>query len=242
MSIYDYARRSLFLAAAGAAFLVAPLSAQPGGDRATSIKPGESCPPGTTEIRPRSCMAPEEAAPSILDYRPRSTLVTPAHLVKKARYPTIDFHGHPQGMLGSVESLARLGADLDGLNVRMIIVANNVTGDDLKRTVATINASPAMKDRVRVLTGINFQNVGPGWAQRAVAQLEADVAAGAVGIGEIPKDFGQTIRKTNGSRLALDDPELDPIWQAAARLKLPVFIHTGDPQEFYQPVDYHNER
>jgi hypothetical protein len=187
-------------------------------------------------------MAPEEAAPSILDYRPRSTLVAPTHLVRKARYPAIDFHGHPNGMLGSVESLARLGADLDGLNVQMIIVANNVSGDNLKRTVATINASPAMKDRVRVLAGINFQNVGPGWAQRAVAQLEADVVAGAVGIGEIPKDFGQTIRKANGSRLALDDSELDPIWQAAARLKLPVFIHTGDPQEFYQPVDYHNER
>ena len=187
-------------------------------------------------------MAPEERAPSILDYRPRSTLVAPTHLVSKARYPAIDFHGHPNGMLGSVESLARLGADLDGLNVRMIIVANNVSGDNLKRMVATIKSSPAMKDRVRVLAGINFQNVGPGWAQRAVAQLEADVAAGAVGIGEIPKDFGQTIRKANGSRLALDDPELDPIWQAAARLKLPVFIHTGDPQEFFQPVDYHNER
>jgi len=187
-------------------------------------------------------MAPQEPAPGILDYRPRSTLVAPTHLVKTARYPAIDFHGHPQGMLGSVESLARLGADLDSLNVRMMIVANNVSGDALKRTGATISASPAMKDRVRVLTGINFQNVGPGWAERAVAQLEADVAAGAVGIGEIPKDFGQTIRKANGSRLALDDPELDPIWQAAARLKLPVFIHTGDPQEFYQKVDYNNER
>jgi predicted TIM-barrel fold metal-dependent hydrolase len=242
MSIHNHAFRALLLAVIGATLLGPALSAQPGGDRATSIKPGESCPPGTTEIRPRSCMAPEEAAPSILDYRPRSTLVAPTHLVSKARYPAIDFHGHPNGMLGSVESLARLGADLDGLNVRMIIVANNVSGDNLKRTIATINASPAMKDRVRVLAGINFQNVGPGWAQRAVAQLEADVAAGAVGIGEIPKDFGQTIRKANGSRLALDDPDLDPIWQAAARLKLPVFIHTGDPQEFFQPVDYQNER
>src|SRR6266550_9572255 len=135
MSIH--ARRALFLAAAGAALFAVPLSGQPGGDRATSIKPGESCPPGTTEIRPRSCMGPEEAAPSILDYRPRSTLVVPEHMVKEARYPAIDFHGHPQGMLGSTESLARLGADLDGLNVRMMIVANNVSGDDLKTMVAT---------------------------------------------------------------------------------------------------------
>jgi len=242
MSIYIYAFRTMFLAVIGMAFLGRALSAQPGAARATSIQPGESCPPGMTEIRPRSCLPPGDTPPSILDYRPRSTLVAPTHLIAKARYPAIDFHGHPQGMLGSVESLARLGADLDSLNVRMMIVANNVSGDALKRTVATINASPAMKDRVRVLTGINFQNVGPGWAERAVAQLEADVVAGAVGIGEIPKDFGQTIRKANGSRLALDDPELDPIWQAAARLKLPVFIHTGDPQEFYQKVDYNNER
>src|SRR5881396_1608147 len=170
MSICIYAVRAVFLAALGSAFLGRALSAQPGADRATSIKPGESCPPGMTEIRPRSCLGPEDAAPSILDYRPRSTLVAPTHFVRKARYPAIDFHGHPQGMLGSVESLARLGADLDSLNVRMMIVANNVSGDALKRMVATINASPSMKDRVRVLTGINFQNVGPGWAERAVAQ------------------------------------------------------------------------
>src|SRR3954469_3965815 len=242
MPTYARAFRALLISVFGAPLVAAQVSAQSGAQRATQIKPGESCPPGMTEVRPRSCMRPEEAAPSILDYRPRSTLVAPTHLVPKARYPAIDFHGHPQGMLGSVESLARLGSDLDGLNVRMIIVANNISADPLKRITATINSSPAMKDRVRVLAGINFQNVGPGWAQRAVAQLEADVAAGAVGIGEIGKEFGQTIRKANGSRLALDDPELDPIWQAAARLKLPVFIHTGDPQEFYQPVNFTNER
>jgi predicted TIM-barrel fold metal-dependent hydrolase len=92
------------------------------------------------------------------------------------------------------------------------------------------------------LTGIDFRNVGPGWAERAVAQLEADAAAGAVGIGEIGKGFGQTIRKADGSRLAMDDPDLKPVWAAAARLRLPVFIHTADPPEFYEPLDYHNER
>src|ERR1700694_1741927 len=148
MPIFIYLFRTMFLAVLGTAFLGRALSAQPGAQRATSIQPGESCPPGMTEIRPRSCMAPEEAAPSILDYRPRSTLVASTHLVKKARYPAIDFHGHPQGMLGSVASLARRGADLDSLNVRMMIVANNVSGDALKRMVATINTSPSMKARV----------------------------------------------------------------------------------------------
>jgi uncharacterized protein len=242
MSTYLHTIRLLLNAAFGAALFATPLSAQPGSQRATEIKPGESCPPGMTEVRPRRCMPPQEPAPSILDYRPHSTLVVPEHFVKKAKFPAIDFHGHPQEMLGSLESLARMGTQLDALNVRAIVVANNVSGDELKRMMSLIRSSPTMKDRVRVLAGLNFQNVGPGWAQRAVAQLEVDVAAGAVGIGEIPKDFGQTIRKADGTRLALDDPALDPIWQAAARLKLPVFIHTADPQEFYKPIDYANER
>jgi predicted TIM-barrel fold metal-dependent hydrolase len=75
-----------------------------------------------------------------------------------------------------------------------------------------------------------------------VRQLEEDVAAGAVGIGEISKSFGQSIRKADGSRLRIDDPDLDPIWRAAGRLNVPVFIHTADPQEFYNTFDNHNER
>ena len=213
-----------------------------GGGRGTPIPAGESCPPGTTEIRPRSCMAPELPAPSIVDYRPHSTLVVPVHMVKTAKYPAIDFHGHPQGLLSSAEGLATMGAALDSLNVRMMISADNSSGDRLKNALANIRASEKMKDRVRMLAGINFQNVGPGWAQKAVAQLEADVAAGAVGVGEIPKSLGLSIKKPDGSRLKIDDPELDPIWDACARLKLPVFIHTADPQEFFQPIDYTNER
>src|SRR3954466_167036 len=215
-----------------------------GGGRgnATSIQPGEECPPGTTEIRPRSCMAPEFPAPSILDYRPKSQLVAPVHMVPKAKYPAIDFHGHPQGLLSSQDGLNSMGNSLDSLNVRMMISADNMSGDRLKTTIANVQASPRMKDRVRILAGINFQNVGPGWAEKAVKQLEADVAAGAIGVGEISKSLGLSIKKPDGSRLKIDDPELDPIWDACARLNLPVFIHTADPQEFFQPIDYHNER
>jgi len=126
--------------------------------------------------------------------------------------------------------------------VRLIVVAENQSGEELRRTVAAIRAAPAMRDRARVLAGIDFRNVGPGWAERAVRQLEADIAAGAVGVGEISKSFGLSIRKADGSRLRIDDPDLDPIWEACARLRVPVFIHMADPQEFFQPIDYTNER
>jgi predicted TIM-barrel fold metal-dependent hydrolase len=56
------------------------------------------------------------------------------------------------------------------------------------------------------------------------------------------KNFGLTVRKADGSRLKLDDPELDPIWDTCARLEVPVFIHVADPAEFFQPIDFHNER
>jgi predicted TIM-barrel fold metal-dependent hydrolase len=223
---------------------VAPtLEAQPGGGaRGTPIQQGDACPAGMTEIRPRNCQAPTLPAPSIVDYRPRSTLVAPGHTVPRAKFPAIDFHGHPTSQLNSEAGLAQLGQELDRLNVRMMIAANNVSGQALIQQMAVIRASATMRDRVRILTGVSFGGVGPGWAEKAVAQLEADVAAGAVGIGEIGKGLGLSTRKADGSRLQIDDPALQPIWEAAARLKLPVFIHTADPQEFWQPLDFTNER
>jgi predicted TIM-barrel fold metal-dependent hydrolase len=206
----------------------------------TRIQPGQQCPPGTTEVRPGSCMAPQEAPPSILDYRPRNTLVTSEHKVPKAKFPAIDVHGHP-GNVASADAINRVIAIMDSLNIKVMLVAENVSGSRLANTMAALNASPH-KDRFRVLAGIDFSNVGPGWGERAARQLEADLKAGAIGVGEVPKSFGLRIRKGDGSRLRIDDPELDPLWQAFARLDVPAFIHTAEPQEFFQPLDHSNER
>lgn len=208
----------------------------------TRIEEGKECPPGMTEVRPRSCSKPTMEPPSILDYRPRSTLVTVEHKVLKSKFPSIDYHGHPQGLTGSDEQLNQLADAMDQIGVKVMIAANNVSGENLKRSVALANANPRMKDRIRFLTGIDFRDVGAGWAERAVKQLEADVAAGAVGVGEVGKGFGLNTRRADGTRLPIDDPQLDPVWQAAARLGIPVFIHTADPQEFWQPIDNKNER
>ena len=71
---------AILLGALGAVVLCVGLTAQPGQGRGgTSIKPGEECPPGMTEVRPQNCQAPEFPPPSIVDYRPESTLVVPEH-------------------------------------------------------------------------------------------------------------------------------------------------------------------
>ena len=193
-----------------------------------------------TEVRPGNCQAPSQPPPSIVDYRPNSTLITEQHPVPKAKYPVIDIHGHP-GNLATAEGITRVVTAMDALNIKVLVSADNMTGTRLKATLDAIAASPH-KDRFRVFCGIDLNQVGPGWAERAVKQLEADVAAGAVGVGEISKGFGLNIQKADGSRLKVDDPELDPIWQAAARLDIPVFIHTAEPQAFFAPHDLHNER
>jgi uncharacterized protein len=213
----------------------------PGGMRGgTRVAPGQPCPPGTTEVRPGSCQAPEVPPPSIVDYRPRSTLVSPQHPVPRAKFPAIDVHGHP-GNLSTPDAIARVVAEMDRLNVGLMVVAENVSGTRLTQTLQALAASPH-KDRFRVMGGVDFRNVGPGWAEKAVAQLDADVKAGVVGVGEISKAFGLNYTKADGSRLRVDDPALDPLWEAFARLDVPVFMHTAEPQEFFQPLDYSNER
>ena len=196
--------------------------------------------PGQLRPRPGTGRQPEFPPPTILDYHPRSTLVVPAHPVPRARFPVVDFHGHPPA-LTSEEAINRVGAAMDSLNLQVMVNASGSSGDRLIQQIAAVNAS-RYKDRFVMFTTLNLRDVGPGSGTRIAAQLEADVKAGAVGVGEIGKGFGMSARKTDGTRLKLDDPELDPVWETAARLKIPVFIHVGDPAEFFQPIDYQNER
>src|SRR5690606_21137613 len=113
-----------------------------GGRGGVQIGPGEQCPPGTTLVRPGNCQAPQTPPPSIVDYRPESTLVVPEHPTPKAKFPAIDFHGHPGGRLSSAEGLTTMFAELDALNVGLMLSAENVSGDRLKQLVATVKASP----------------------------------------------------------------------------------------------------
>jgi len=196
--------------------------------------------PGQVVPRPAQGRVPEFPPPTIREYKPRSTLVVPVHSVPRAKYPVVDIHGHPPALV-SDSIINRVGVGMDALNLQVMVSANGTSGDRLKQQVDAIRAS-RYNGRFVMFTTVNLRDVGPGSGVKLAAQLEADVKAGAVGIGELMKSFGMSNKKADGTRLTLDDPELDIVWETAARLKIPVFVHTADPAEFWQPLDFQNER
>ena len=121
----------------------------------------------------------------------------------KAKFPAIDIHGHAAGALTRRKAWQR-SIDGAGQAQRRALRRAPTTCPAQRLQTARSRWSTRVryKDRVRILTGVNLNNVGPGWAEKAVAQLEADIKAGAVGVGEIGKGFGLTHAKADGTRLA----------------------------------------
>lgn len=209
-----------------------------GGQQGVPIQPGEECPPGMTEWRKGSCRPPDKPAPSIVDYRPKSTVVADDHLVPRAKFPVVDIHSHQRATAANMPQLVK---EMDALNLRVLVNLSGSSGDTLRQNVETIRNSP-YKDRFRVFANVNWNGAGtPEWRQRETAALRQAVKDGAIGL-KVFKELGLRNTKSDGSRLEIDDPDLDPIWQVCAELDIPVLIHTADPAQFFEPIDYHNER
>jgi uncharacterized protein len=212
---------------------------QGGRGRTVPIKPGEECPPGTTLVRVGQCQAPEWPAPSIVDYRPKSTLVVDEHPVPRAKFPVVDIHSHTGP---TPESIGRLIQEMDALNIRVLNNLSGGYGAELKQRVDFIRSTKHAHRFTLFANGLNgFRDVEPGFGRKAAAQLEQDLKNGAIGF-KIFKPTGMDTLKRDGTRLTINDPELAPIWETAARLNIPVIIHTAEPQEFFNQLDMHNER
>ena len=182
------------------------------------------------------------AAPGlgVEDYTPRSTLVVEANPVPRARFPVVDVHSHhwPGFTAGQLD---RIAAEMDDLNLAVLVNLSGGSGSTIERCVDTV-AGSRRPNRMVCFASLDFGGgVGPGFGERAAARLRQDVAAGAVGL-KFFKNFGIDVRDERGRRVPVDDPELDPVFEEAGRLGIPVLMHVGEPQSFYEPVDRFNER
>ena len=190
--------------------------------------------------RPGQGRSSELPPPTIVDYKPKSTLVTAAHMKPRAKFPVIDIHSHQSVPIGASQ-FDQVVQGMDANNLKLLVNLSGRSGSALRQGIEAIRAS-THKDRMVLFANVNFREaVAPGFGMKAARQLEEDLKAGAVGL-KVFKDLGMFDRKADGSRLAVDDPELDPIWDTCARLDAPVLIHVAEPQAFFEPIDNHNER
>ena len=193
--------------------------------------------------RPRDPNAPSASATnetmSFEEYDPKSTLVVPEHIVKRAKYPFIDVHNH-QDELMPAEKVTELVQEMDKLNMTVMVNLSGSSGEKLKQGLA--NMKGRYPKRFILFANVDWNKIDePNFGQNAAKQLEADVKAGAQGL-KVFKDLGMFVFDKNGKRLQTDDPRLDPVWDKCAELGIPVLIHTGEPASFWLPHDKHNER
>ena len=181
------------------------------------------------------------------EYDPVSTLKVSEHKLTRSKYPFIDIHNHQYSM--SNQDLSKLVAEMDALNMGVMV---NLSGrgwsQQWEEGTTTIkgmldNVKKNYPKRFMVFTNPELKGVGsPGYGERAAKQVEEDVKAGAVGM-KVYKSLGFSgIKDTDGKRVAVSDPRLDPIWAKCGELGIPVIIHTADPKSFWDPLDRYNER
>jgi predicted TIM-barrel fold metal-dependent hydrolase len=122
---------------------------------------------------------------------------------------------------------------------RVVNLSGGVPGEGLEDTIA---AATVTSGYYIAFANVNFEGIGqPGWARREVAQLEKAKQMGARGV-KIAKNLGLRVQFPDGRRVPVDDPVLDPLFDAMARLHMPLAIHTGDPKAFFDPMGPGNER
>ncbi len=175
---------------------------------------------------------------TVEEYEPKSTLVVPQHPVTRAKYPFIDVHNHQWRLTsGAVDTLVQ---EMDKLNMAVMVNLSGGTGEALKKNVQILKAR--YPKRFVVFANLDYADVNhPDYGKRAAARLEQDVKNGAEGL-KIYKNHGLTLKDSLGNRIPTDDPRFDPVWAKCGELGIPVLIHTGEPHQFFEPIDRYNER
>jgi predicted TIM-barrel fold metal-dependent hydrolase len=180
----------------------------------------------------------------LADFRPRSFLRRPVHTVRRPIVPAIDAHNHLGAAFGgrwATADPAELRGVLDEAGVELVVDLDGGQGEALSAEVERWGT--ALPGRVVVFAGLDYDGWArdPAFGETEAVRLRDSVARGARGL-KVWKVLGLRARDPSGALVAVDDARLDPLWDAAAALDVPVVIHIADPIAFFEPLDATNER
>jgi predicted TIM-barrel fold metal-dependent hydrolase len=197
---------------------------------------------------PRISDAKQSAQDSMMPlqrYEPRSMLHLPETHIPRSRFPVIDFHTHIT--FGSPDTLRfylapeHCLADMDRRNIRTMDDLTGSYGKGVREAISELqNPYPG---RFVVFTEPAYDKAfDDGYSKFQAGQIEDAHNFGAKGL-KVLKVLGLYLREKGSSKLiSIDDPRFDEMWAVAGDLKMPVAIHSSDPEAFFLPVDRFNER
>lgn len=180
------------------------------------------------------------------NFRPRSKLVTKTTLVPLPKFPVIDAHNHLGAEFGGgwdTRPVSELLDILASVQVTRYVDLDGGWGETLLQQHLD-HFKAAAPDCFQVFGGIDWQrwaDLGDSFPEWAAKRLEVQKGWGAEGL-KIWKPIGLQVKDHRGVLVDVDDPRLDPIWQAAGELELPVMVHVADPVAFFDPINGSNER
>jgi predicted TIM-barrel fold metal-dependent hydrolase len=121
-------------------------------------------------------------------------------------------------------------------------------GDGLEDTLAEARAV----GHTVVYVNPDFREIwkGGNYGARIAAKITEAAKLGAkgvkiskgLGLGYARVRLGRRQAPTRAQLVPVDDKGLDPLFETAGKLHLPISIHTGDPKAFWQPISPSNER
>lgn len=179
-------------------------------------------------------------------YSPIPALSVNSTSVVIPRFPVIDAHNHLNAEFAGgwdKRPTAELIDQLDQANVRVYVDLDGGWGEEVLCSHLE-HFKAGAPERFRIFGGVDWsawQERGEGFGEWAASRLRAQAAIGADGL-KVWKNFGLRVRDHHDILVSIDDPRLDPLWDTAAELHLPVLIHIADPVAFFKPRDALNER
>jgi predicted TIM-barrel fold metal-dependent hydrolase len=179
-------------------------------------------------------------------FRPQSKLVTKTTPVERPRFPAFDAHNHLGEAFGGgwdSRPVQELLERLDEAGVYRYVDLDGGWGEDLLNSHLD-HFKAAAPERFMVFGGVDWsawQEKGDTFPEWAAGRLKIQKERGAEGL-KIWKVLGLKVTDPQGRLVDVDDRRLDPIWQTAGELGLPVMIHVADPVAFFDPLDETNER
>lgn len=172
------------------------------------------------------------------NFRPKSIYNIPVTNITKAKYPIIDVHSHPYA--NSEADLDIWIKNMDEAGVNKTILLTYAHGNEFDSLVNFYSKYP---DRFELWCGFDFTGYDqPGYGPAAVNELVRCFNKGAKGVGELgDKGNGLVYGKPQAIGMHIDDERMKPLLEKCAELGMPINIHVGEPQWFYEKMDSTND-